>query len=184
MISTFFLLLTRLLYGGFEFDGPPWDPIHPCPTSVLTIPHRNMDCVRNASHAYCRFPNMTLTHSVLTQCPAIESLYVYLEVGGCTGPERDRDDFPFQEGERYPSLKSLELDRYSFGGERVPIEDEEEQGIEEGYGMGPVREGVSWETNQYWRVSWIDPENERIREERKKNPSVKTNLELWLEAMD
>jgi hypothetical protein len=62
---------------------------------------------------------MSVVHSALSHCPDVEEMDVWLEVGRCTGPEVDRWDFPLKEsgeGVKYPSLKRLKLDGYSFGG--------------------------------------------------------------------
>ena len=100
----------------------------------MARPHLNSYCVDNPNGTYCRFPNMTLTHSVLTHRPNVGSLDAWLEYGSCTGIELDLWQFSFVDGDKYPPLKSLKLDDYRFGG--LYVRQEEQQDTE--YCMGPA----------------------------------------------
>lgn len=126
---------------------------------------------------------MTLTHSVLTHCPNVETLDVWLDYGGCEGPKLDRWEFPFVDGDKYPPLKSLKLDGYRFGGLYVG---QEEQEFERGYCMGPVGKS-EWEKSYLWDHvnEWRDETNTRLmREWKEQGEKPETNLDVWLEAMD
>jgi hypothetical protein len=121
--------LAMLAHGAGNFKGPAWTPGSPCPTSISArIGTSGGDwCATEPHSAYCRFPNTTVIHSALIHCPAVEELNIWFEVGGCTGPEVDRWNLPIellQKGQRYPPLKRLTLDGYSFGGLWERIEEE------------------------------------------------------------
>ncbi|KAJ4991229.1 hypothetical protein SVAN01_03357 [Stagonosporopsis vannaccii] len=127
---------------------------------------------------------MALAHSALIQCPEVDALDVWLDYPDCLGVERDRSDFPFAAGEKYPPLRSLRLDGYSFGGLQVAPEERE---IEMGYCIGPVGKADPWDAELSWsRVGdWVSSTNHELKmqwEERGGRP--KTNLDMWLEAMD
>ena len=99
MINYYLLELIRLVYGSNEFSGPLWTPSLPCPTTILArVGTSGGDyCAGDPTTAYCRFPNMTTVHSALSRCSNVQELDIYLEVGGCTGLEVNRWDFPFEE---------------------------------------------------------------------------------------
>ena len=183
MLNEILLRLTWFVYGSNEFSGPPWINSFPCPATILARPHRNSGCIEKPNGAYCRFPNMTLTHSVLTHCPNVESLDVWLEYGDCTGIELDLWQFPFADGDKYPPLKSLKLDGYKFGG--LYVRQEEEQQDTE-YCMGPAGKH-EWDKS-YWgseKNEWVDETNDRLMrhwEEQGGKPNM--NLNMWLQAMD
>ncbi|KAF3038635.1 hypothetical protein E8E12_004248 [Didymella heteroderae] len=157
-----------IAYGTGDVRGPAWTPNLPCPKSISArIGTSGGDwCAVAPDSAYCRFPNTTIIHSALVHCPAAEALDIWFEVGGCTGPEVDRWNLPIellQEGRKYPPLKSLKLDGYSFGGLWERLEEESVEATElklyddewDGYGQ--------WDPN-----GWIDKRNARMEEEWKK----------------
>lgn len=193
MIKENLLRLAQFVYGFNEFSGPPWNTSFPCPTTILARPHRNSDCIAQPDKGYCRFPNMTIAHLALTNCPNVKTLDVYLDDGGCTGPELDRTDFPFAEGEKYPSLKSLVLDGYEFGGMLVRHELKEGRNYGEGREgnsgpcMGPAREEELWDDSHYSsRNAYVDQHNNDWWSQwnLKGGEKPKTNLDMWLQAMD
>ncbi|KAJ4368493.1 hypothetical protein N0V86_009398 [Didymella sp. IMI 355093] len=180
------LLLHRLLYfvnGSCEFSGPPWNVSEPCPTAIVARPHRGPDCIKNPNGWDCRFPNMTVAHSALVHCPNVETLEVHLDVGGCEGSVRDLSAFPFASGDTYPPLKSLRLDGYKFGGLEII---EQEQDFHSVGCVGPARKS-EWDKTWMWDNDneWNAETNTRLLQEwEKQGGKPKTNLDMWLEAMD
>ncbi|EUC27075.1 hypothetical protein COCCADRAFT_112634 [Bipolaris zeicola 26-R-13] len=178
------LTLATISHGTNDMNGPVWTPGSPCPTSITAqIGTSGGDwCADEPDGPYCRFPNTTIIHTALLHCPAVEELDIYFEVGGCTGPEVDRWNLPVEllgEGQKYPPLKRLILDGYSFGGiwER---KEEEEQGTdlklyEDEWDDYEAR----WSPNAY-----IDEKNAWVEEKQARDGESKTNLDMWIEAMD
>jgi hypothetical protein len=180
--------LATIAYGTDNFQGPAWTPESLCPTSIsASIGFSGGDwCAVEPNSAYCRFPNTTIIHNALTHCPAVEELDMYFEVGGCTGPEVDRWNLPVelsQEGQKYPPLKRLKLDGYSFGGlwertEEEPVDPKDVTDVklyEDEWDDDESR----WLPNQ-----WIDKKNGWVQEAWERDGKTKTNLDMWIEAMD
>lgn len=183
MINDLLIQLLYSVYGFNEFAGPPWNTSLPCPTTIVTRPGLGPFCIEHPNRANCRFPNMTITHSVLTHCPNVETLDVYIDQGGCLGPETDLWAFPFTEGDRYPPLKSLKLDGYEFGGLTVAREKEE---LSSELCMGPA-DKLAWEKGSWWveMDEWSNKSNEKLMKRwATEGGKPKTNLDLWIEAMD
>lgn len=138
---------------------------------------------------------MTVTHSALVHCPEVKELDVHLYAEGCLGPEWDRPDFPFAEGDRYPPLKRLVLDGYRFGGLLVRHETREGRNYGEGQEgtdgpcMGPARENEEWLNDERYLNFDINKDvdsynNELLRQWDEQGSKPQTNLDLWLQAMD
>lgn len=185
----FYLLgLATVALGTGKSRDSAWKPGAPCPTSIHSrIGTSGGDwCRVEPDSAFCRFRNTTTIHSALVHCPAVEELEISFEVGGCTGPEVDRWNLPIellQQGQRYPPLKRLNLDGYYFGGLRARIEEEAVDPSEvteiklyedEWNDHDPIRS-----INQY-----IDERNADFLKSWERDGKPKTNLDMWLEAMD
>ncbi|KAJ4368500.1 hypothetical protein N0V86_009405 [Didymella sp. IMI 355093] len=171
-----------------NYGSPVWTPESACPSSIAaSIGLSGGDwCDVEPDWPYCRFPNTTIIHSALVHCPAVETLDVWFEVGGCTGPEVDRWNLPvelLQEGQKYAPLKSLRLDGYSFGGLWARYEDEPVDPAEvldvKLYDDDWDRYESLWIQNRY-----VDDKNAEVTENWARDGKTKTNLDLWIEAMD
>lgn len=180
--------LAMLAHGTGNFKGPAWMPGSPCPTSISArIGTSGGDwCAAEPHSAYCRFPNTTVIHSALIHCPAVEELNIWFEVGGCTGPEVDRWNLPIellQKGQRYPPLKRLTLDGYSFGGlwERIEEERIDPDDVTDVKLYEDEWDGYEslWVANRY-----VDERNGWVQEAWERDGETKTNLDMWIEAMD
>lgn len=188
MIDYYLLRLARLLNGINDFTGLAWTPSSPCPSSILArVGTSGGDwCATEPDSAYRRFPNMTTIHSALVHCPAVSTLDVWFEVGGCTGPEVDRWDLPLEhlnEGQRYAALESLRLDGYSFGG----LWAREEEELIDPREVTDVKlyddEYGQYESNWAPNV-WVDSVNAEVVERWERDGENKTNLYMWIESMD
>ncbi|KAF3050592.1 hypothetical protein E8E11_008676 [Didymella keratinophila] len=188
MKASWLLGLATIAYGTDNFKGPAWTPESPCPTSIsASIGTSGGDwCAVDPDTAYCRFPNTTVIHSALIHCPAVEELDIYFEVGGCTGPEVDRWNLPvelLQESQKYPPLKRLKLDGYSFGGlwERVEEEAVDPKDVTDVklYEDEWDDYDALWPANQY-----TDERNARVQEAWERDGKSKTNLDMWIEVMN
>ncbi|KAL2263594.1 hypothetical protein VTK26DRAFT_6061 [Humicola hyalothermophila] len=145
------------------FAFPPttlgqWAPGDPCPTAIEVTERRDET-----------FTTMDSIHAAMLACPNIETLKMYVGFGGCMRL-RDRQNLPFRlaGGERYASAPlALSLAGYA-------MDENEWEAIQ--------REGPPWGLPlelqlNYWR-RWL---------QRRFIPSTqrsKTNLDLWLDAMD
>src|SRR5690242_2484710 len=182
MIAYYLLRFATIVGGTNNYGDPAWTPISLCPSSIVArIGTSGGDwCAVEPENAYCRFPNTTVIHSALVHCPAVEALDVSFEVGGCTGPEVDRWNLPvehLQEGQKFPPLKRLRLDGYSFGGllERV-----EEDPVDPREVTGLILYDDEWGDYGHWDPNeWIDSENARIKKEWERDGKPKTNLDMW-----
>lgn len=187
MIASYLLGFATIVGGTNSYSGPAWTPTSLCPSSIVAhIGTSGGDwCAVEPESAYCRFPNTTVIQSALVHCPAVEALDVSFEVGGCTGPEVDRWNLPvehLQEGQKFPPLKRLRLDGYSFGGlfERI-----EEDPVDPKEVTGLILYDDEWGDYGHWDPNeWIDIKNARIKEDWERDGKPKTNLDMWIEAMD
>jgi hypothetical protein len=187
MVTAYHLLrLATIAHGTNDMNGPVWTPESPCPTAISAQIGTSCDilCAVEPDGPYCRFPNTTVIHTALLHCPAVNILDIWLEAGGCTGPEVDRWNLPIEllaEGQKYPPLERLKLDGYSFGGlwERIEEEEEEEVTDVKLYEDEWDDYEARWVPNRY-----IDEKNTWVEEDRARDGESKTNLDHWIEAMD
>ena len=185
MVTAYHLLrLATIAHGTNDMNGPVWAARSPCPTSITArIGTSGGDwCAAEPDGPYCRFPNTTVIHTALLHCSVIKTLDIRFEVGGCTGPEVDRWNLPIElldEGQKYSPLKRLRLDGYSFGGLWERIEEEENTTDVKLYQDEWDDYEAHWAPNRY-----IDERNAWVEAERARDRESKTNLDMWIEAMD
>ncbi|KAK5461188.1 hypothetical protein LTS15_003251 [Exophiala xenobiotica] len=123
------------------------------------------------------FPSMTSVHSALTSCPNITTLNLRAAMLGCTErPDRWNLPFPLSSTEHYPSLRTLRLDGYRGFTDR-PY-DETSLLSQRHLGLPWYEKAAQWILSgsafQHLHDSLAVPESQR----------KKTNLDLWLDAMD
>ncbi|EMD97559.1 hypothetical protein COCC4DRAFT_33955 [Bipolaris maydis ATCC 48331] len=183
-IAYYLLGLAAIAHSTNNMNDSVWMPGSPCPTSITTyIGTSGGDwCEIEPDWPPCRFPNTTVIHNALVHCYGVKTLDIGFEVGGCTGPEVDRWNLPIKllgEGQKYPPLERLILDGYSFGGLWERKEEQEEPADLKLYGDEWDDYEAHWNPNEY-----IDEKNARVEEERARSGESKTNLDMWIEAMD
>jgi hypothetical protein len=180
--------LATMSNGTNNYKSSVWTPRSPCPSSISARIGRSGGdwCGVEPDRPYCLFPNTTTIHSALIHCPAVQTLDIWFEVGGCTGPEVERWNLPAEllhEGQAYAPLKSLHLDGYSFGGLWARHEDELVDPAEvldvKLYDDEWDRYEALWVPNRY-----VDEKNADITESWVRDGRTKTNLDWWMEAMD
>lgn len=175
----------------------PWTPSDECPTTIRTRISSN-PCAFDPKSLQCttgkpRFTSMDVVHAALSHCPNITGLDLRVTTTGCTEIP-DRWDFPLNPagGEKYPPLKSLRLEGYDFG---TPIPDRFDREawmfpipyywninfskdlywwVPDGTWCGQV---ATWFWEGHWKT-WM-----QLRAQPRKQKE-KTNLGLWLDAMD
>jgi hypothetical protein len=176
-----------------------WRPGDPCPTFLrTTVPGGNPrgtsyydegedleEHLAQQPHALggeCDlqrpiFPSMTSVHSALTSCPNITTLDLRAAMLGCTHrPDRSNLPFSLSSTERYPSLHTLRLHGYHGFNDR-PY-DKTSLSSQRTLGLPWSEKAVQWILSgsafQHVHDSLAVPESQR----------KKTNLDLWLDAMD
>jgi hypothetical protein len=152
----------------------PWRQGHPCPESIKTVlPGYSYT---DETEKLDTFDSMVAVHEALTTCPDITSLDLRVTLMGCSSwPDRFNFPFKLEGGERYPALKELRLEGYRFDErqwETLPLR----QSF--GWGVFPWYESVtewllSGKAREWWKARTVDIDQRN-----------KTNLDLWLEAMD
>ncbi|KAH7120994.1 hypothetical protein B0J11DRAFT_616399 [Dendryphion nanum] len=168
----------------------PWKLSDPCPTSLTTTivdgiegyyhymdPDSEDSEEPEDSKEEISFEPASLEtiHLALTSCPNITSLDLSIERPGCTGNLIRKLPFNESGGETYPALKSLRLDGYRF----------DQPSTRHGWDMRWKHRGVidyvvdtmKWASGNEWHYRekyFMEPKPE----------GNKTNIDLWLEAMD
>jgi hypothetical protein len=169
----------------------PWKLSDGCPSTIKTTVSSD-PCSYGEDSYRCtkepQFSTMETVHLALSKCPNITELDLRVTGLGCS-EWPDRYNFPFQPagGEKYPRLKSLRLEGYQFGKRSWGREAWEIPKIghydwrydwfwwvPDGTWSGQMATWVwegHWKTWMQWRTQ---PQEQR----------EKTNLGLWLDAMD
>ncbi|GKT94956.1 hypothetical protein CT0861_00756 [Colletotrichum tofieldiae] len=146
-----------------------------CPTEIhATVPHHHFYV---GHHNPRRAKTLSEIHSTLETCPNITTLDLRFAYIGCEeSPERWSLPFSPSGSTRFPSaIESLSLAGYSFGES------------EAAYIKGPPRRWIDWETTSSSIQWWVKSGNAwrwlrwQFLPEAQKS---KTNIELWLGAMD
>lgn len=154
----------------------PWIPSDPCPTSItakiIANPCADNICVPD----YFDFTTLESVHSALLTCPNMSSLDLSIDGFCSTWPDRRNLPFNHLGGERYVDLKVLKLDRYSW-----------DWRSDKDVWTGPecclrgkldcFMDTLYWFYKGHWK-SWL-----KWRKQPKAQRE-KTNVELWLDAMD
>ncbi|KEF63011.1 uncharacterized protein A1O9_00986 [Exophiala aquamarina CBS 119918] len=148
-----------------------WEAGDACPSTIdVVIPGNTWKESKEPS-----FDTMTSVHTAMSNCPNITSLDLRVTLLGCSSwPDRWSFPFSLSGGEKYPSLQRLRLEGYE-------------------YGQSPFNE-VSWSGNSRSYLPWYERAADYIltgnilREWRyRKLPREqreKSNIQLWLDAMD
>lgn len=101
------LLFILTILSKITLARRQWKTSDPCPNYIKTrIPSESA------------FGTMAATHAALVTCPNITKLDLTVSLDGCTGGP-DRWNFAFDPAgkDRYPNLKIVKLNRYSFDNE-------------------------------------------------------------------
>jgi hypothetical protein len=148
----------------------PWLPTDPCPTTTHSIISSD-PCSGFYTRTVQDSPNYPATtpqlstlrniHTALINCPNVTALDIRVTLSGCSDwPERWTFPFNPAGGEIYPSLKRVKLEGYKFDSrEQVVLEPRLKRWIKDVVHFG------------FWGqvVSLLD---------------LKSNLDLWIQAMD
>jgi hypothetical protein len=151
------------------------------------------------------FATVAQVHDALVTCPNIKVLDLRTALLGCT-EFPDRSNFPFDiaGGEKYPALEELSLEGYRFGerewdlvqprqtfqlpgGLAVPNEVPDQKSLQGGEGSaGREEEGFYNSWLWHWEDWFTSGKARRYLAWRRipQEQRLKTNLELWLDAMD
>lgn len=181
--------LLTLLTGTSPFHGPPWTPSSPCPDAIFArvgYHDHSEHCSLFPRSAYCRFPNLTIVHEALVNCPAVHTLDVTLDPGGCKGRECDRSNLlldKLPEGKVYPTLKSLRLDGFKFGGEWIEEQMDGSTQFASEYMHASHDYMDKWTKESSWEPLQIRNKTEQQSLGCEK-PHMKRNPEMWLDAID
>ncbi|KAL6250401.1 hypothetical protein RBB50_002703 [Rhinocladiella similis] len=176
--------------------GRSWTPRDPCPSTIKTlIPGGNdpldhytdedeetrdsQNCHgpdHDHDHDHPVFPSMSSVHSALTTCPGITSLDLRVTLLGCS-EWPDRWNFPFSPSgdDHYPSLTTLRLDGYR-GLAKRPYEESDRSA------QGWI--GRMAQMAQRMASSLSSPSSSSSSSTLPETQRNKTNLDLWLDAMD
>lgn len=158
-----------------------------CPADIkATIPNGDRCDSPDSSRVPCErsqkpyFGTMVSVHDALTHCPNISSLDLRVTLLGCsTWPDRWNFPLSYNGGESYPALKKLRLEGYDFSS----VEDARPpwQALSMGSGDAEARLSglVNWIRKGYWKP-WL---RAQVYGSPLSAP-VRSNLDLWLRAMD
>ncbi|KAF2114183.1 hypothetical protein BDV96DRAFT_688407 [Lophiotrema nucula] len=177
LLELFFLVSAAFL----PTNARQWSTSDQCPTSIrTTVPGGHYDDRYTDSETRrTRPPNfgtMRSVHSALLKCPNLTSLDLRVTLLGCS-EWPDLWNFPFnvEGGDRYPPLKKLRLEGYSFDeqpGRGVGLKNSDEF-----YGAWLPERLFDWwrsgNMQKYFQYKSLSAEQRD-----------KTNLELWFDAMD
>ncbi|KAH8817322.1 hypothetical protein F5884DRAFT_779058 [Xylogone sp. PMI_703] len=145
-----------------------WAPGRFCPTEIhTTIPGGTYTWPGMEAP---EFRTMSEVHSALLKCPNITTLDLRVTLLGCS-EWPDRWNFPFDTagGDKYPfALQSLSLEGYEFG-----ISDEVSVAPPKDFDLGDVVDWIFSGRAYKW-----------ARQYHSTPTKPRTNLELWLDAMD
>ncbi|KAF2469512.1 uncharacterized protein BDR25DRAFT_304562 [Lindgomyces ingoldianus] len=162
-------ILLFIFIFPFSSLARSWKPGDGCPEIlVATVPG-------NRYRSEPQFDSMQSVHLALTSCPNITTLDLRVTWLGCSeAPDRWNLPFKLKGGDKYPPLKSLRLEGYYFDHREWEDAEFRNQGFGypsflEKWGSW-IRTGNIWKAVQY---SFMKPEQKN-----------KTNLDLWLDAMD
>ncbi|KAI1623099.1 hypothetical protein EDD37DRAFT_457979 [Exophiala viscosa] len=163
----------KLLLLSFAIFSPnilsashPWRRYDPCPSSISAK-------IPGTCNGHPQFETMSDVHHALLSCPNITALDLRIAVPGCSD-WTDRLNLPLSlhGGKCYPPLRSLTLGTYYFSGRPV---DETQW---ERPGLTWYERALEWALSgpaSFKRLSYLHlPQLQR----------EKTNLDLWLDAMD
>ncbi|KAF2729574.1 hypothetical protein EJ04DRAFT_65241 [Polyplosphaeria fusca] len=167
-----YLLWLYLIVASRAGLAPQWTPGDKCPDHISTIVP-NFDCYNDCLTK--QFGSMVTLHSSLITCPNIQTLDLRLTMLGCTEfPDRWNFPFKLEGGDSYPSLQSLRLEGYHFTSREWSND----------------RPYASWMDGLPWYerlAEWIFS-GRALRVARYSQIPMhqrnKTNMELWLDAMD
>ncbi|KAF2803153.1 uncharacterized protein BDZ99DRAFT_468491 [Mytilinidion resinicola] len=150
-------------------DAPIWTPSAGCPTNITaTIPGYNPHTLP-AGHY--NFPSTAVVHEALTHCPGLSSLYLRVALRGCSNwPDRWNLPFALEGGTTYPPLKHLSLEGYDFD----QSEWTDARPPDWWFDLG----AWSWWVQSGRAARWWEYRKLPIEER------IKTNLDLWLDAME
>jgi hypothetical protein len=175
-----------------------WTTQDECPTHIkTTVSDDPCEYGGRECNDKPEFRNMDSIHTALSNCPSIETLDLRVTGLGCS-EWPSRWDFPFNPsgGETYPNLTSLRLEGYNFGNHPITIPPQESnmdtllrwwQNLMATYPVESQRTDQnvsSMDILSHWSqniIAMIQPQNAF-----KRTSAVppKTNLDLWLSAMD
>ncbi|KAF2257653.1 hypothetical protein CC78DRAFT_205284 [Lojkania enalia] len=165
------LLFLLISFNPILSLGRRWEKGDECPESITTL----IPGYKSLGREGTSFDTMASVHSALLSCPNITSLDLRVTLLGCSEfPDRWNFPFKLEGGDKYPPLKSLRLEGYRFLGQ----EWEESKISEIGYpGQWRIEKFFDW-----WRSGNL----EKYMKFRKIESAQrsKTNLDLWLDAMD
>jgi hypothetical protein len=120
---------------------------------------------------------MESVHQALLQCPNITSLDLRVSLLGCSEwPDRFNFPFTLSGGELYPSLKEVRLEGYDFD--------------ERPWEKSQLKNTRKYSTRSWWPGQvlswWRSGKMQQYLDYRnlEEGQRVKTNLELWVDAMD
>lgn len=159
-----------------------WQIGNSCPESIkTTIPGGSYSedkygFGQNKKKELPRFESMHSVHSALSTCPNITSLDLRVTLLGCSSwPDRWNFPFKLEGGDAYPPLKGLRLEGYDFS--ESAWRNAQLKTYEGSWGEPWYQRMFDWwgsgRMAEYYRYRKL-PEEQRN----------KTNLELWLDAMD
>jgi hypothetical protein len=142
----------------------PWTPEDPCPINIKTVVSSDL-CDYGTCSPESNMSTMGAVHAALLKCSNITALDIRVTGLGCSRWP-DRWNFPFNRfgGDVYPRLESVRLEGYDFGGGRQ----------RDAIGMKEWGRNVwKWIGGGNGHLSWFFGDQ-----------WMKSNLQLWLDAMD
>ncbi|KAF3040567.1 hypothetical protein E8E11_000571 [Didymella keratinophila] len=163
-------------------SGRLWTRNDICPREIkATVPNGDRCDSPNGNLVTCDgsqepyFGTMVSIHDALTHCPNISSLDLRVTLLGCsTWPDRWNFPLSYNERETYPALKKLRLEGYDFSSVKdvrppwqAPL-------------MARIPSGlIDWIRKGYWKP-WLRAQVYGYPP----SAPVKSNLDLWIQAMD
>lgn len=168
-------------------NGRVWTRNDTCPVEIkATIPNGDRCDSPDSNRVLCDrsqepyFGTMVSIHDALTHCPNISSLNLRVTLLGCsTWPDRWNFPLSYNRGEMYPALKKLRLEGYDFSS----VEDVRPPWQAPLMGRSDAEAWtfglIDWLRKGYWKP-WLRAQVYGYP------PAlhVKSNLDLWLQAMD
>ncbi|KAH8896587.1 hypothetical protein GQ53DRAFT_743232 [Thozetella sp. PMI_491] len=154
--------------------APDWKPGDPCPVEIRTsVPSYSSFYLDSESKRRTSFGTMSSVHAALSTCPNITTLALWVGLVGCSGWP-DRRNFPFDLAGRdtyLPALEHLSLEGYWFDQSGWDIVKPPNNSSPADRGLGYwILDGGAW---KWWKWRQLPAEQQS-----------KTNLDLWLDAMD
>ncbi|OLN97100.1 hypothetical protein CCHL11_02187 [Colletotrichum chlorophyti] len=150
-------------------------PSFQCPSYIDTVVPSGQTAIYGKREPGDPFlPTMHAVHATLSRCPDIKSLKLRVTGLGCSEwPDRWSFPFDFPSGSRYPSqLEELDLEGYHFGDSAW-----EEVRQLNTWSEPKVMQYLEWSVmGKGWKWLKLLPLSQATK--------ARTNLALWLEAMD